>query len=474
MSLPIAVPPSSAGGIASPPRATGGSAEGFAAAIREAEAPGDLGTRGSTSQRSVTQRSDSSTTPADDQAGASQLAIAALLGSTGTIAASVPGNIEPETSPDQPPTVGATTVDGAEALERNPASATSAVPTQAGVDAVTAAAGSDRRPRADSAPGTTGPAPVAGPAAQVAPDAQGEANADAGATRRGQGQMPIAAQTSAAGVGTPAHTSAGQSSAGDERAGQARAEALMASQAQASTSSASDPAASPSGAHALSSAQLADPQRAARAGQSGAGLHGATGVQSAESAAISSAATVASAPLAATSAAEATSAAGSARPALLPQLTGPVIALARSPEGQHSITLTVSPENLGPVTVRAHIVGSSIRLELHSPSDAGRDALRVILTDLRRDLSVAAPGASVDVSSRDSASGSSPDAQARPDSGRSGAESRGDAQARGDQQRPAAGSADTRNAPAAASVGETRPLAATDPSSAHSRIDVYA
>ncbi|OIU85836.1 hypothetical protein BFN01_12140 [Microbacterium sp. AR7-10] len=248
----------------------------------------------------------------------------------------------------------------------------------------------------------------------------------------------------------------------------------MASQAQASTSSASDPAASPSGAHALSSAQLADPQRAARAGQSGAGLHGATGVQSAESAAISSAATVASAPLAATSAAEATSAAGSARPALLPQLTGPVIALARSPEGQHSITLTVSPENLGPVTVRAHIVGSSIRLELHSPSDAGRDALRVILTDLRRDLSVAAPGASVDVSSRDSVSGSSPDAQARPDSGRSGAESRGDAQARGDQQRPAAGSADTRNAPAAASVGETRPLAATDPSSAHSRIDVYA
>lgn len=472
MSLPIAVPPSSARGIASPPRATGGSAEGFAAAIREAEAPGDLGLRGSTSQRSVTQRSDSSTTPADDQAGASQLAIATLLGSTGTGAASVPGDIEPETSPDQPPTVGATTVDGAEALERNPASATSAVPAQAAVDAVTAAAGSDRQPRADSAPGTTGPAPVAGPAAQVAPDTQHEANATAAASTRAQGQMPMTAQASTADPGAPAHTSAGQSPAGQEGAVQAGAETSTAS--QASAFAVGDPAASPSDTHGLSSAQLANPQRAARAGQSGAGLHGATGAQSAESAAISSAATVASAPLAATSAAEATSAAGSARPALLPQLTGPVIALARSPEGQHSITLTVSPENLGPVTVRAHIVGSSIRLELHSPSDAGRDALRVILTDLRRDLSVVAPGASVDVSSRDSASGSSPDAQARPDSGRFGAESRGDAQARGDQQRPAAGSADTRNAPAAASVGETRPLAATDPSSAHSRIDVYA
>lgn len=471
MSTPIAVPPSSARGIASPPRATGGSAEGFAAAIREAEAPGDLGTRGSSSQRSVTQRSDSSTTPAEDQAGTSQLAIAALLGSTGTAAASVPGDIEPETSPDQPPIVGATTVDGAEALEHNPASAASA---QSAVDAVAAAAGSDRQPRADSAPGTTGPAPVAGPAAQVAPDAQGEANADAAASPRGQGQMPMAAQTSAAGVGTPAHTSAGRNSPGEERAGQAGVEALMASQALASTSAASDPSASPSGAHGLSSAQLADPQGVARARQSGAGLHGAIGAQGAESAAVSSAPTVASASLATTSAAEATSAAGSARPALLPQLTGPVIALARSAQGQHSITLTVSPENLGPVTVRAHIVGSSIRLELHSPSDAGRDALRVILADLRRDLSVAAPGASVDVSSRDSASGSSPDAQARPDSGRSGAESRGDAEARADLQRPDAGSAGTRNAPAAAPVGETRPPAAIDPSSAHSRIDVYA
>lgn len=472
MSLPIAVAPSSARGVSSPPRAAGGSAEGFAAAIREAEAPGDLGTRGSTSQRSVTQRSDSSTTPADEQAGATQLAIAALLGSTGTGAARVPGDIDPaETSANQPSTVGATTVDGAEVLEHNPASA---APAQSAVDAVAAAAGSDRQPRADSTPGTTGHAAAAGPTAQVAPDTEGDANADAAASPRGQGQMPMAAQASAADAGAPAHTSAGQSPAGQERAVRSGAEASTASQAQASAFAVGDRSASPSGAHGLSSAQLADPQGAARARQSGAGLHGAIGAQGAESAAVSSAPTVASAPLAATSAAEATSAAGSARPALLPQLTGPVIALARSPQGQHSITLTVSPENLGPVTVRAHIVGSSIRLELHSPSDAGRDALRVILADLRRDLSVAAPGASVDVSSRDSASGSSPDAQARPDSGRSGAESRGDAEARAGLQRPAAGSADTRNAPAAAPVGETRPPASTDPSSSHSRIDVYA
>jgi len=99
------------------------------------------------------------------------------------------------------------------------------------------------------------------------------------------------------------------------------------------------------------------------------------------------------------------------RPALLPQLSGPVVSLARAGDGAHSITLTISPEALGPVTVRARISDGSIRLELHAPSDAGREALRLILADLRRDLAGAAPHATLSVSSQDapssSASGSS-------------------------------------------------------------------
>ncbi|MEV7618585.1 flagellar hook-length control protein FliK [Microbacterium sp. NPDC089321] len=179
------------------------------------------------------------------------------------------------------------------------------------------------------------------------------------------------------------------------------------------------------------------------------------------------------APAAAASAAEPAPTA-STRPALLPQVASPVLALARYPQGQHSITLTVAPENLGPVTVRAHISGSSIRLELHSPSDAGREALRVILADLRRDLSVAAPGASVDVSSRDTASGSSPDPQGRSDpQGRFETSGRSEAQPRGDQQSRRPG--ETAAAPGAnpASAADIQPPTPAH-SSAQSRIDVYA
>ena len=189
--------------------------------------------------------------------------------------------------------------------------------------------------------------------------------------------------------------------------------------------------------------------------------------------------TAPSAPVATSSAVEAT-AAGSSRPALLPQLAAPVVALARSPQGQHSITLTVSPENLGPVTVRAHITGAGIRLELHSPSDAGREALRVILADLRRDLAIAAPGASVDVSSRDASSGSSPDPQGRSETqGRSDPQGRPETQGRSEPQ-PRGGQHSGRPIGAGAPPGPTAasaadiPLPAPPHSPAQTRIDVYA
>ena len=100
-------------------------------------------------------------------------------------------------------------------------------------------------------------------------------------------------------------------------------------------------------------------------------------------------------------AASALAAVPTARPALLPQLTTPVVALAQAPDGDHSLTLTVSPENLGPVTVRAHISGGAIHIELHAPNDLGREALRAILADLRRDLAAAAPHASLLLSTSD-------------------------------------------------------------------------
>ncbi len=96
-----------------------------------------------------------------------------------------------------------------------------------------------------------------------------------------------------------------------------------------------------------------------------------------------------------------------ARPVLLPQITAPVVSLAQAPDGDHSLTLTVSPENLGPVTVRAHISGGAIHIELHAPNELGREALRAILVDLRRDLAAAAPHASLLLSTSDDGPGAS-------------------------------------------------------------------
>jgi flagellar hook-length control protein FliK len=98
-----------------------------------------------------------------------------------------------------------------------------------------------------------------------------------------------------------------------------------------------------------------------------------------------------------------------------------VLAFAQAPDGDHRITVTVSPDDLGPVTVRAYIAGDTMRIELSAPTETGRDAIRHILTDLRRDLAAAAPHASLSLTTGDTGSGSSPQGQsagqAGPDSG---------------------------------------------------------
>nr|WP_275689993.1 flagellar hook-length control protein FliK [Diaminobutyricibacter tongyongensis] len=82
------------------------------------------------------------------------------------------------------------------------------------------------------------------------------------------------------------------------------------------------------------------------------------------------------------------------------QVARPVFTLAAAGDGNHTMTISVTPDNLGPVTVRAHISGENVRIELFSPSDNGRDALRQLLPDLRRDLSATGANANVDLSSQ--------------------------------------------------------------------------
>ncbi|MEO7123785.1 MAG: flagellar hook-length control protein FliK [Lacisediminihabitans sp.] len=75
-----------------------------------------------------------------------------------------------------------------------------------------------------------------------------------------------------------------------------------------------------------------------------------------------------------------------AAPPLATQISPPIVALTTAAAGEHVLTLSVTPDNLGPVTVRAHISATGMHVELFAPNDLGRDALRVIMPDLRRDL----------------------------------------------------------------------------------------
>lgn len=62
------------------------------------------------------------------------------------------------------------------------------------------------------------------------------------------------------------------------------------------------------------------------------------------------------------------------------------------------MTVAVNPESLGPVTVQAHISAAGVRVELFAASADGREALRQILPDLKRDLAGAGLNASLDLS----------------------------------------------------------------------------
>jgi flagellar hook-length control protein FliK len=82
------------------------------------------------------------------------------------------------------------------------------------------------------------------------------------------------------------------------------------------------------------------------------------------------------------------------------QLAQPIITLSQSGAGEHILQVRVAPDDLGPVTVQAHVSDSGVRIELFAPNDDSRDAIKQILPDLRKDLNQSAGGGSVDVSDR--------------------------------------------------------------------------
>ncbi|WP_314425289.1 hypothetical protein [uncultured Microbacterium sp.] len=85
--------------------------------------------------------------------------------------------------------------------------------------------------------------------------------------------------------------------------------------------------------------------------------------------------------------------------AVAAQMTPAVLSIAQRPAGTHQLVMTVNPESLGPVTVRAQIgQAGEVQVELIGGTDAGRDALRSIVADLRRDLAAVSPHATLSVS----------------------------------------------------------------------------
>lgn len=105
-----------------------------------------------------------------------------------------------------------------------------------------------------------------------------------------------------------------------------------------------------------------------------------------------------------------------AQPApLAQQLARPVFTLAQAGHGDHVVTVQVVPDTLGPVTVRAHVTAQGMHVELFAASDAGRDAVRQVLPDLRRDAATTGVATTLDLSSQNH-----PDRQAGDTAGRDG------------------------------------------------------
>ncbi|WP_222192281.1 flagellar hook-length control protein FliK [Modestobacter italicus] len=68
------------------------------------------------------------------------------------------------------------------------------------------------------------------------------------------------------------------------------------------------------------------------------------------------------------------------------QLGRQIAVLRNAPDGSQTMTLVITPEDLGPVTVSVTATAGTLDLTLHGSSELGRHALLDALPDLRRDL----------------------------------------------------------------------------------------
>jgi hypothetical protein len=82
----------------------------------------------------------------------------------------------------------------------------------------------------------------------------------------------------------------------------------------------------------------------------------------------------------------ATDPAGAPPPAPAAQLATHVVPLRREADGVHRLTVHLHPLDLGPVSVVAEVRDGTVHLQLSGATEAGRDALRAALPDLRREL----------------------------------------------------------------------------------------
>ncbi|MER7446674.1 hypothetical protein [Microbacterium sp. NPDC097977] len=114
------------------------------------------------------------------------------------------------------------------------------------------------------------------------------------------------------------------------------------------------------------------------------------------SASVTPTAATAPAPVPSTAPLAAPDAADASTRAVAAQVSPVVVSIAQRPAGTHQLTLTVNPDNLGPVTLRAHIsAAGDVQVELSGATEIGREALRTMLVDLRRDLAGVMPHATL-------------------------------------------------------------------------------
>ncbi len=137
---------------------------------------------------------------------------------------------------------------------------------------------------------------------------------------------------------------------------------------------------------------------------------------------------------------------GSVRQPIAAQVAPVLVSIVQRPVGTHRLTLTVNPESLGPVTVTAHVGrAGDVRVEIVGATEVGREALRAIVADLRRDLAAVMPHATLSVGS-----GASSGTDAAPDHGHGAPGGPAEENARGGSDAASRDRPDARQTPARA------------------------